>query len=357
MKRIIATLIALGLSLSALAQIRYVDARTLDIRGKITYDNCADYERIPASLLAGSRESLQWLGSCSSGLYVRFRTNSRTIYARWSSKWDSRMNHMTDTGVRGVDLYVREGKKWVFVAAGRPGEKSPTDSWMLSDMTPKFREYMLYLPLYESATSVEIGVDVDAEILPAELESPSTDRQIVMYGTSILQGGCASRPGMAYTNILSRMLDTEVVNLGFSGNALLDYEIARHMAAAGNPAVFVLDFCPNATIEDINEKGEEFIRILREAHPDVPLVFVDDMHYASYGFNPGLTFGVDNKNKTLAEFCDKLRAKGEKKIIQVAGSAVIGYDNEATVDGTHFTDLGMMRYAEYMAPILKKLLK
>ena len=102
---------------------------------------------------------------------------------------------------------------------------------------------MLYLSLYNGISSLEIGVDEGAVIEAPSIDSPRSDRPIVMYGTSILQGGCASRPGMAFTAILGRKLDREIINLGFSGNAWLDYEIAEYITRAQNPALIVLDGC------------------------------------------------------------------------------------------------------------------
>ena len=142
-------------------------------------------------------------------------------------------------------------------------------------MTPVDREFMLYLSMYDGVKSIEIGVDKGAYIEQPAVNSPSQEKPIVMYGSSILQGGCASRPGMAFTNIISRETDRTVFNLGVSGNALLDMEIAELMASVKDPGLFILDYVPNSKAERIREAGEEFFRIFREAHPDVPIIFVE----------------------------------------------------------------------------------
>lgn len=358
MKKTIFVLIALGICSVCSAQYKYVKAQNLYLSGKLTEENCAFFERIPAGVMKDSRESLQWLASTSSGLYVRFHTNSMTIMARWSSKWDTHMNHMADVGCRGVDLYILDDGVWRYVASGRPEEKSPTEQWLIGGLKPVNHEFMMYLPLYEATTMLEIGVDdnPDTEIGGPLVNSPRIDRQIIMYGTSILQGGCASRPGMAYTNIISRKLDREVVNIGFSGNALLDPEVARFMAGAVDPAIFILDYCPNATADDIKEKGEAFYRVIRDAHPDVPVVFIDDVEYPACGYNEWLTKTVREKNAAQKALFNRLRKQGEKNIYHICDEHMIGTDNEATVDGTHFTDLGMMRYAEFLAPYIEKII-
>mgnify|MGYP003233914338 FL=1 len=114
---------------------------------------------------------------------------------------------------------------------------------------------MIYLPLYDGLVSLSIGIDADASINQPSKESPIREKPVVFYGTSILQGGCASRPGMAHTNIISRRLNRECINLGFSGNAFLDLGVAQVMAGV-DAGVFVLDFVPNVTVEQMNERME-----------------------------------------------------------------------------------------------------
>lgn len=355
MKRVL-TVLVLFLSLVVCrSETRFVNAGVFPVYGKIEAVDGAPYERIPAGWLSDSRAALKWLGSCSAGTYIRFRSNSSSISARWSTKSTSNGNHFTDTGIRGLDLYVLTDKGWKFIGAGRPNRNdNTTQSRIIGWMDTTEKEYMMYLPLYESLTSLEIGIDEDAYIEASLADSPKRDRQIVMYGTSILQGGCASRPGMAFTNILSRKLDREVVNLGFSGNALLDLEIARFMAMAQNPAIYVLDYCPNATTEDIKNRAEEFVDILRAAHPDVPILIVDEVYYAYYDYDKAVTSTMETKFRAQKELVEKLSRKGYKKIYHMERKHALGYDDEGFVDGCHYNDLGMMRYADYLYPLLKK---
>jgi len=178
-----------------------------------------------------------------------------------------------------------------------------------------------------------------------------------MYGTSILQGGCVSRPGMAYTAILGRRLDRQVVNLGFSGNALLDPEIAEWMARMEDPSVFVLDFAPNSPAERIDAEGERFFRILRDAHPDVPVVFVDMTPYPYRVFDLKCAKWLSSRSAAMKRLYDKLKASGEKRIWFIPGDKMIGSDGDASVDGTHLTDLGAERYVDLVLPVLRKVLR
>ena len=204
--------------------IAYYDADGFPLLGKAAERTETRYERLPAEYRGVSRGPVWELGKCSAGLAVRFRSNSTTIAARWTALFDRTMNHQTQTGTRGLDLYcLQEDGAWTFVNSARPtGQKNETV--IITDMEPAEREYMLYLPLYDGLTDLEIGIDSLARIGQPAVDLPQRERPVVFYGTSILQGGCANRPGMAHTSIISRRLNRECINLGFSGNALLDLE-------------------------------------------------------------------------------------------------------------------------------------
>ena len=161
---------------------------------------------------------------------------------------------------------------------------------------------------------------------------------------------------MAHTNIISRRLNRECINLGFSGNALLDLEVAKIMSEV-DASVFVLDFVPNASVEQMGERMETFYRIIRDKHPDTPIVFIEDPVFTHTLFDQRIDREVKRKNQTLNEIFNSLKKQGEKKIYLIHLKNMIGNDGEATVDGIHFTDLGMMRYADLVTPIIKKLMK
>ena len=223
-------------------------------------------------------------------------------------------------------------------------------------MRPEEREYMLYLPLYDGLVSLAIGVDSLATIDQPLIDYPIRKKPVVFYGTSILQGGCASRPGMAHTNIISRRLNRECINLGFSGNALLDLEVAKVIAEV-DASVFVLDFVPNASVEQMKERMETFYRIIRSKHPDTPVIFIEDPIFTHTLYDERIAKEVQRKNDTLKEIFNRLKKENEKNIIFISSKNMLGEDGEATVDGIHFTDLGMMRYADLVCPIIKKAIK
>ena len=344
-------------SRAALAQeVVYTDASAFPLYGKVSDATDGRYERLPSELKGVSRDPVWYLGTNSAGLFIRFRSNSTSIYARWESTYNNSMTHMTDTGTKGLDLYALVDGQWRHVCSAQPQGKT-SERKIISNMDPVEREYMLYLSLYDGVKSLEIGVDEGATLdLPA-VHRPSREKPVVMYGTSILQGGCANRPGMAHTNILSRRLDREVINLGFSGNALLDMEIAHLMASVEDPGLFVLDYVPNAWDYMIDEKGEEFFRIIRDAHPDVPVVFIEDVIFPHTIFDNAIREEVEKKNEAQKRLYRKLKKAGEKRIYYIGAEGMIGDDGEATVDAIHFTDLGAMRYVEHVLPTIRKALK
>lgn len=341
----------LWVSLVGRAQWVYHDADAFPLLGKATDATLTRYERLPDSLRHISRPSLWNLGRNSAGLAVRFRSNSTAIAARWSVRDNAGMNHMTPTGIKGLDLYcLTDSGKWVFAGSGRPYGKD-NEAVIVSNMKPAEREYMLYLSLYDGVTSLSIGIDSLAEIGQPEVNLPVRKKPVVFYGSSILQGGCASRPGMAHTNILERWLNRECINLGFSGNALLDLEIAEVMAAV-DASVFVLDFVPNATVEQMKERARKFYSIIRARHPHTPVLFVEDPIFTHSPFDTEIAREIKEKNETLRAIFRSLEQQGEQHIYFLSSRDIIGHDGEATVDGVHFTDLGFMRYAKVLYPIL-----
>ena len=348
----ISIILFLFCALGAQAQVWH-DATQMHVYGKAVEDTYAPFARFPADIDSLVRKDVRYLGRDAAGLYVQFRTDSPSVHVRWKSVKKLTMSHMSSVGSRGVDLYAHGDNGWRFVGSARPAlDYLETTRCIVKDMSAGYKEFRLYLSLYDGIDELEIGTDSGYEFIP---ESDARRKPpVVMYGTSILQGGCVSRPGMAFTNILGRRLDREVVNLGFSGNAILDPEVAQLMARVKNPAVFVLDNVPNCSADLILERGEAFVRILREAHPAVPIVFVEMAHYSYDWVSASSYESVENRNAAQRTVYERLLAAGYKNLHYVDGALLNGPDGEATVDYVHTTDLGQMRYAQILYPVLKE---
>lgn len=348
--------IALCCCIALQAQVVYYDAARYPVLGKATENTLSRYERLPGNLESAIRGQLWDLGRNSAGLTVRFRTNSTQVAARWETRNNFRMNHMTATGICGLDLYCLVDGKWVYAGTGMTQGKA-SKATLVKNMTAEEREFMLHLPLYDGPIVLEIGVDSLATLSQPAVDLPSQEGPIVFYGTSILQGGCANRPGMAHTNILQRWLQRECINLGFSGNARLDYEIAHLMASVKDASVFVIDCLPNVTPAKVRESMEAFYQIIRNAHPTTPILFVENPPFPNARFNQQIAKELEEEDALLAEIVEKIKKQGDKHVYLFTNEKMIGEDGEATVDACHFTDLGFMRYAEALEPVLRKLLK
>jgi lysophospholipase L1-like esterase len=262
---------------------------------------------------------------------------------------------MPATGVSGLDLYVRDGNKWHWLAGGRPEKPDISESTLASGLKRERREYMLYLPLYNGVDSVEIGVPEGASFEAAP-DRYQKLKPAVFYGTSILQGGCAARPGMAYPSIIGRMIDWPTINLGFSGNGKTEPEVAKLLAEL-DPAVYVIDSLPNLSVAEVAERVEPFVKTLRNAHPTTPVILVENVTYSNAAFVEARRTKVVDANELLRKLHAKLKAAGDKNVYYVPTSKLLGADGEDTVDGTHPTDLGFLRMAEGMAPVVRDALR
>ncbi|MCH5215315.1 MAG: SGNH/GDSL hydrolase family protein [Muribaculaceae bacterium] len=341
-------------------ELKYYEATQYPLLGKPIDDSASEryYMRLPDSIQGKiERPYLYTLGSNTAGMAIRFRTASPIIGAKWKSVYQTLMNHQTPVGSRGLDLYTLEddSKTWTFVNTARPNLwNAVTETVIINNMEPKMREYMLYLPLYDGVDSLYIGINSEYTVEQPAIDLPKREKPIIFYGTSILQGGCANRPGMAHTNILERWLNRETINLGFSGMGQLDLPVAHVIANITNPGMVVLDMVPNVSVAQMDTLLVSFYNIIRTAHPDVPMLFIEDPEFPHCRFDKAARNDVDTKNACLKKHFEYLKKSGEKNIYYLDGKNVIGNDAEATVDGLHFTDLGFMRFSEILYPIINK---
>ncbi len=236
------------------------------------------------------REEVWRLADDAAGLCVRFVTDSRRIAARWTlARPNLTMDHMAATAIGGLDLYGRTEDGWRWAGLGRLRSSRRPEAVLAEGLSGQPREYMLYLPLYNGVRELSIGLDAGATLRPGPPRPAERARPIVVYGTSIVQGACASRPGMAYPAILGRRLDRPLVNLGFSGNARMEPELADLLAET-DAAVYVLDALPNMTAVMVRERAGAFVGRLAERRPGVPIVLVEGAAHL------GSAFGVPGRD-------------------------------------------------------------
>jgi hypothetical protein len=339
------------------AELAWTDIRSLGVEGRGWNDTPDFYGRLPAAAKTVVRPPVWDLSRHSAGLLVRFVTDAPAIHARWAVTSGSlAMPHMPATGVSGLDLYVRApGREWRWLATAMPRAMTNSQA-LVAGLPPGEREYLLYLPLYNGLQSAELGVPAPASLRSANPWGPGVRKPAVFYGTSIVQGGCASRPGMAHPAILGRRFNWPTINLGFSGNGRMEPELADLLAEL-DPAVYVLDCLPNMSAAEVAGRVEPFVRRLKAAHPQTPVVLVEDRTFPAACLLPGPRQEQRERRAALARAFANLRKAGVSRLYYVRGESLLGADGEATVDGSHPTDLGFLRQAETLARILKPLLK
>ncbi len=338
-----------------IAEVAWHDARTLTLEGKAWEDTAAPYDRLPARAEEMVRAPIWSLSRDSAGLLVRFVSDATTISARWTlNSADLAMPHMPATGVSGLDLYARTPDGWRWVGATKPGAQENTAT-IANGLAPGSREYLLYLPLYNGVRSLEVGVPAGAKIEPGPPRPEERARPLVFYGTSITQGGCASRPGAVHTALLGRWLDRAVVNLGFSGNGELDIELAALMGEI-EACAYVVDCLPNLNATEVEARIEPFVEKLREARPATPILLVEDRSFANAPLLEARRRHHEASRTALRRGYEALRARGIRGLHYLEGKDLIGHDGEGTVDGSHPTDLGFFRQAEVFRPVLEGIL-
>ncbi|SFI29590.1 SGNH/GDSL hydrolase family protein [Planctomicrobium piriforme] len=332
----------------------WYDVSTLPLEGQGWTDTASRYDRLPARAEAMVRPAVWSLAQNSAGLSVRFITDATKIRARWTLRSDRiAMSHMAATGVSGVDLYVRSEGKWHFLAVGRPAQFPVNDVLLTQGLVPGEKEFRLSFPLYNGVEKVEIGIPPSATFrAPDPLPK---QKPIVFYGTSITQGGCASRPGMSYPAILGRRMEMPVINLGFSGNGKSEPEMATLLAEL-DPALYVIDCLPNLETAQAVERLPGFIATLRAAHPQTPILLVENFIYTNSPFVAERDAKQRTSTEFLQEFHARLKADGDQHLFIVSAENLIGTDGEATVDALHPTDAGFLRMADVLEPAIRQAL-
>ena len=305
------------------------------------------FQRIPDKYKESVRQKLWDLSQNSAGVSITFETDSPKIFVYWKVKLDFKMNHMPNTGIKGLDLYENKNNSWYYCSTGIPTGKD-NEAVIFKSKKSKLRKFKLHLPLYDIITDFKIGINNECEFSNYHTDS----KTIVFYGTSITQGGCASRPGIAYTNIISRNTDYNCINLGFSGNGHLEASIGLILSKIKSD-FYVIDCLPNVDMNLIKSNVIPLIKSIRSSFHSInkPIVFVEqpDCH------NNYIEENVYKKNNTLKEEVQNALKIGHEKIYLINSKGCLGNDNEATVDGIHYNDIGFARFARHLIKNLKKL--
>jgi len=265
------------------------------------------------------------------------------------------MDHMPDTGIKGVDLYFKNGQEWQYINTGRP-QGFINEYKLIENMSEEMKEFRIFLPLYDGVKNIEIGIDPTSSIIKP---NKNPRKPIIFYGTSITQGGCASRPGMVHTNIMSRQLDVDVVNFGFSGNGRMEQPIADIISSV-EPSLYIIECMPNMIKpEFITERTVPLVNTIRKQNPETPIVFIDLFKSPITILNEKARSENNALDDALKVEFEKMIKNGYNNIYLIETPKLDHIDHEGTVDAIHFTDLGFQNYADFLISQLmaRKLLK
>lgn len=315
------------------------------------------YRRLPAKPDWKLPEAVDQLANCTAGGQIRFETDATSLSVKVKLSGAANMYHMPATGQCGFDCYIGSpGEQLYYGTTVYDHKLTEYEAVIYKDMGQESRIITLNFPLYQGVEEVWIGLDREAQIAPPPTYEKSG--KIIVYGTSITQGGCAARPGMAYTNILSRRINMEFLNLGFSGNGKGEPELAHILSEIPDPACLILDYEANCVSTELLQITlPEFISIYRDKHPLTPILVISRITHAKEKFQAQMAQDRADRKQIQIRTVEQARELGDANIYFCDGSQLLGEDaHECTVDGSHPTDLGFLRMADGLTPILQKIL-
>lgn len=306
------------------------------------------FRRLPEEVAKSVSENVHFLHANTAGGRVRFITDSPYVAIYGKLDGVCKMQHFAMTGHAGFDMYIYEDGKARFNNNFNPNFDEPeTYSAIYEFETGEERQLVINFPLYSNVCELYIGLSETASVKSAE--PYSIEKPIVYYGSSITQGGCASRPGNSYQAFISRRFDCDYVNLGFSGSALAEPMMVDYLKGLEMSA-FVLDYDHNAPdAEHLKNTHEPLFKAVREMHPDIPIVMMSRPH-------PRLTEGELKRLDIIKTTYNNAVANGDKNVYFIDGRKLMKYaGDDGTVDGCHPNDLGFYSMAKTLGDELQKI--
>ncbi len=303
------------------------------------------FRRMPEEVARKTSEGVLSLHANTAGGRIRFKTDSKYIAIHAKMPAIVKAPHFALTGSAGFDLYDKEQYLGTFVPPMDIEDGYESLAWL---GTCEMRDITINLPLYSDISELYVGISDKAVIL--EPEPYKITKPIVYYGSSITQGGCASRAGDCYEAVISRRLSADYVNLGFSGSARGEEEIANYIKGL-DMSVFVYDYDNNApTAEHLEKTHERMFKIIREANPELPIVMMSQPRYYPL-------YDSEERADIIRRTCENAKAAGDRNVYFIAGKTLMEkVKAEGTVDNVHPNSLGMYCIAEVLGDCLEKIL-
>jgi hypothetical protein len=332
------------------------------VEGICIHDPNHIYYRLPADMECQVRKPVWYLSKNTSGEFLHFKTTARSITVRFVLEDNlAPFPHMPEMGVSGIDLYAIDmNGNWNWAPPHYHFGDTCTfiyKNLYLAD-NHKTADFYLYLPLYNTVKWLSVGVPDRDKF---EFVRDNKGLPIVAYGTSILQGGVASRAGLAWTNILERRLDKTIINLGFSGNGRFEKPIFD-LIAKRNASLYILDCMPNLDrtygFSDSIIKARVYygVKKLRADHPNTPILFAEHAGgYTPFYMDTARLNLYHNASILMEHIFNDLGKDGYKNIYLLTDKE-IGFDINSTTEGLHPDDIGMIHYADAYEKIIRQIL-
>ncbi len=354
---LLAACVACGVS--TVSATKFVDGQSLRIVNR-GWEKCLmPYSRIPAEHVTKFNETAQIMGRYSTGVGIRFATNSRNIGVKYTLLYNSHVNIQAASGTKGIDLYILDSNnRWRHLINSRPeDQKDQEELTMMTGLDGAMHEFIMYLPLYDGVTDFKLAVDDNATVTKGNYDAIDSSKKIVLYGTSIQQGGGATRTGMTPTCIMQRALNCEFINLAFAGGGKMETTAAQAIATIKGVSAFVIDPIPNCTDEDIKNLTIPFVKTIRDANPGVPVFMVEGPMYSYALPGTGHEIYLKYKNDLYHDAYLKLLEENPANLYYIDCENINGPDNDGCSDGIHLTDLGFQHYADKVLPYLQQVIK
>jgi hypothetical protein len=309
------------------------------------------FKRMPDDVAKATSKDVEFHAKETAGGRIRFTTDSPYVAIKAEMPYVANFPHMPVTGTSGFDLYVHEGGKDVYKGTFMPPSdmKNGYES-VIHFSDRKTRNITIHFPLYNHVNKVFAGLQKGSFL--GSGHRYKYEKPIVYYGSSITQGGCASRPGNCYTNIISATLDCDHINLGFSGSAKAEDPIAEYIASL-DFAIFVYDYDHNApTCEYLEATHERMFLRIREKQPNKPIILMSRPDFDASKESSILRRNIIRKTYTNA------LARGDKNTYFIDGEKLFmeKYRDACTVDNCHPNDAGFVRMAEVVSSVVEMLL-
>lgn len=328
--------------------IRFHDCREAPIACHgLIYEN-GMYRRLPEQVAKSVNDGVLWLHNNTAGGRVRFRTDSPYIAIHADMPKACFLSHCALTGTACFDLYVRDGdgKERFVESFKRTVENLYGYEAVLHPQGRGMREYTVNFPTYSWVNELYIGLDENAVL---EMPEPYTiEKPVVFYGSSITQGACATRPGTAYESIVSRKFDFDYINLGFSGSARGEDTMAEYIAGL-DMSVFVMDYDYNApTVEHLAQTHERFYKIVRKAHPEIPVILMSRPVYY-------LTGDAPERLEIIKTTYENAKKAGENVYFLEGPTLMALAGDDGLVDCAHPNDFGFASMAKAVEKVMEKI--